>query len=74
MNEMRDLICSECGCKKFYVCYRAFVVDVIINEKRNVIEFDKKNVEIDLNTYDEFCYCVDCGREIDFEEGDYEEE
>ena len=70
---MRDLIC-KCGCKKFYVEYRAFITDVIVNEKRHFVGFDKKNVEIDFNTYNEFCYCVDCGREIDFEEGYYEDE
>ena len=70
---MSEIVCRKCGGKNFSVDFRAYL-SVVVNEKREIISLDKNNIEIDWDSHSEFCYCVECGREIDFEYGDYDED
>lgn len=65
-NEDNKSICS-CGSKFFvFESLKAFVKDIVINEKGNIIDFNKKNIEFDLDYTPEFCYYAKCGAEIEY--------
>lgn len=55
-----------CGNKTFSIELKAFVNSVTIDENGAVIDFKKDSVELDLDTYNEFCYCTKCGSELEY--------
>lgn len=57
--------CPNCDNDKFSVGMGAYV-DVIVDSKRNVIDIDKNNIYYHYDNTDEFCYCTECGKEIEF--------
>lgn len=59
------MVC-ECGCETFIIeSLKAFISNITVDKKGNIMHFKKENVELD-DYRPEFCYCSECGAEIEY--------
>ena len=65
IDNAEGIIC-RCGSKSFSIDLKAFITDVKIDNFKNIISCDMKNVEFDLDSYIEYCYCSKCGAELNY--------